>query len=77
MKHGKKLHRIPKVTFVLFQYFQGDSGGPLIKVKEDGKKEVIGIVSWGIIPCGTTGAPSVYTKVSSYNQWIHDIMANN
>lgn len=57
--------------------FQGDSGGPLIKIEEDGKKEVIGIVSWGIGPCGTRGAPAVYTRVSSYADWIHNIMESN
>ncbi|XP_018407008.1 PREDICTED: transmembrane protease serine 9-like [Cyphomyrmex costatus] len=47
----------------------GDSGGPLIS--RNGQKPVLtGIVSWGIIPCGSAGAPSVYTKVSSYNKWI-------
>ncbi|XP_031781530.1 trypsin-1, partial [Nasonia vitripennis] len=55
----------------------GDSGGPLIKVLGNGKPEVIGVVSWGIIPCGTTGAPSVYTRVSSYIDWINDIIAKN
>ncbi|XP_071573383.1 lectizyme-like [Temnothorax nylanderi] len=47
----------------------GDSGGPLISYI--GQKPVLtGIVSWGIIPCGTAGAPSVYTKVSKFNDWI-------
>ncbi|XP_023246174.1 trypsin-1-like [Copidosoma floridanum] len=55
----------------------GDSGGPLIKVHEDGRKEVVGIVSWGVLPCGTLGAPSVYTRVSSYIDWIANIMKNN
>ncbi|KAJ8973180.1 hypothetical protein NQ317_007156 [Molorchus minor] len=43
----------------------GDSGGPLYK---DG--QVVGIVSWGVTPCGTTGAPSVYVKTSHYINWI-------
>ncbi|XP_011693696.1 PREDICTED: transmembrane protease serine 9-like [Wasmannia auropunctata] len=47
----------------------GDSGGPLIS--RNGQKAVLtGIVSWGIIPCGTAGAPSVYTRVSKFNSWI-------
>ncbi|CAK9827359.1 unnamed protein product [Anthophora retusa] len=55
----------------------GDSGGPLIL--QDGKKpaELIGIVSWGIVPCGTVGAPSVYTKTSSFIQWVENIMSKN
>ncbi|KAJ8945722.1 hypothetical protein NQ314_009084 [Rhamnusium bicolor] len=44
----------------------GDSGGPLVKYGV-----LIGIVSWGITPCGSVGAPSVYTRVSNYVDWIH------
>ncbi|XP_017891818.1 transmembrane protease serine 9-like [Ceratina calcarata] len=47
----------------------GDSGGPLI-LNNNGSPEVIGIVSWGIVPCGTKGAPSVYTKTSAFVDWI-------
>jgi prostasin len=47
----------------------GDSGGPLIS--RNGQEAIqTGIVSWGIIPCGTAGAPSVYAKVSEFNDWI-------
>ncbi|XP_066587685.1 transmembrane protease serine 9-like [Prorops nasuta] len=53
----------------------GDSGGPLIAIKSENEAEVVGIVSWGIIPCGSPGAPSVYTKVSSYIDWIRDTIA--
>ncbi|XP_076227354.1 transmembrane protease serine 9 [Nomia melanderi] len=54
----------------------GDSGGPLI-LSRNGKPEVIGIVSWGIVPCGTTGAPSVYTRTSAFNSWIQNTIAKN
>ncbi|XP_076285721.1 trypsin-1-like [Lasioglossum baleicum] len=54
----------------------GDSGGPLI-LEKNGKPEIIGVVSWGIIPCGTVGAPSVYTRTSAYNDWINNIIAKN
>ncbi|CAD7079201.1 unnamed protein product [Hermetia illucens] len=47
----------------------GDSGGPLVQ-KENEKSVVIGIVSWGYFPCGTIGAPSVYTRVSAFVSWI-------
>ena len=50
----------------------GDSGGPLVL-----NNELIGIVSWGIVPCGTTGAPSVYTKTSSFIDWIQNTMSKN
>jgi len=48
----------------------GDSGGPLIQGAAP-NEVLIGIVSWGITPCGTAGAPSgVYKLVSAYTQWI-------
>jgi secreted trypsin-like serine protease len=49
----------------------------LIKVDFDGTSEVVGIVSWGIIPCGSIGSPTVYTKVSAYIDWIESIISNN
>jgi prostatin (serine protease 8) len=45
----------------------GDSGGPL--AQDD---TVIGIVSWGFTPCGSQGAPSVYTKVSNFIDFINE-----
>ncbi|KAK2585876.1 hypothetical protein KPH14_010468 [Odynerus spinipes] len=55
----------------------GDSGGPLAVTNSKSNPVVIGVVSWGIIPCGTRGAPSVYTRVSAYNDWITKIIAAN
>jgi len=49
----------------------GDSGGPLVQLNE-GEATVIGIVSWGFFPCGAKGSPSVYTRVSAYNDWINN-----
>lgn len=43
----------------------GDSGGPLI---QDGV--LVGVVSWGMVPCGHYDAPSVFTKVSSFIDFI-------
>ncbi|XP_036141380.1 trypsin-1-like [Monomorium pharaonis] len=48
----------------------GDSGGPLISKRPGQKPVLTGIVSWGIIPCGSAGAPSVYTRVSKFNDWV-------
>ncbi|XP_015114219.1 uncharacterized protein LOC107039221 [Diachasma alloeum] len=50
----------------------GDSGGPLVQFNADLKPEQVGIVSWGTFPCGTAGTPAVYTRVSSYIDWIQD-----
>lgn len=47
----------------------GDSGGPLT---ENG--EVIGILSWGFVPCGSVDRPSVYVAVSEYVNWINEII---
>ncbi|KMQ91955.1 cationic trypsin-3 [Lasius niger] len=54
----------------------GDSGGPLIT--RYGQKSVLtGIASWGFWPCGELYAPSVYTKVSKFNAWIEQKIANH
>ncbi|XP_034472551.1 trypsin [Drosophila innubila] len=42
-----------------------DSGGPLVQ-----GNVLIGIVSWGKLPCGQTNSPSVYVQVSSFISWI-------
>ena len=46
-----------------------DSGGPLIQ-KLNGNNVLIGIVSWGKLPCGQSNSPSVFVKVSSFISWI-------
>ncbi|XP_015109806.1 venom protease [Diachasma alloeum] len=48
---------------------QGDSGGPLLHQLANGRWINIGIVSWGI-RCGEPGHPGIYTRVSSYLDWI-------
>lgn len=42
-----------------------DSGGSLVQ-----NNVLIGIVSWGKIPCGSVNSPSVYVQVSSFISWI-------
>nr|AMB36343.1 serine proteinase SP-2 [Vipera ammodytes ammodytes]UMW88280.1 kallikrein [Vipera transcaucasiana] len=51
---------------------KGDSGGPLIC-----NGEIQGIVSYGKRTCGKNGAPSIYTKVYDYTDWIQSIIAGN
>nr|AAL56439.1 plasminogen-like protein [Oikopleura dioica] len=52
---------------------QGDSGGPLICTDESGKIPIVtGITSWGI-GCGVAETPGVWTKVSSYLDWIDKV----
>lgn len=47
---------------------QGDSGGPLFE-QIDGSPVQVGIVSWGI-GCGRPNRPGVYTRLTSYLDWI-------
>lgn len=54
----------------------GDSGGPLVKEYAEGSAELIGIVSWGYIPCGMANLPSIYTRVSSYIEWVNAAQTN-
>ncbi|KAJ6789390.1 hypothetical protein PWT90_00943 [Aphanocladium album] len=49
---------------------QGDSGGPLTWISDDDKIYQVGLVSFGV-PCANK-YPDVFTKVSSYVQWIKD-----
>ncbi|XP_067626245.1 trypsin [Eurosta solidaginis] len=46
-----------------------DSGGPLVQV-QNGNTVLIGIVSWGKIPCGQVNSPSVYVQVSDFIYWL-------
>ncbi|EDV94550.1 melanization protease 1 isoform X2 [Drosophila grimshawi] len=51
---------------------RGDSGGPLVMLDMYGSSNyyLVGIVSYGIKPCGLDGWPGVYTLVSAYIEWI-------
>ncbi|KAL1394475.1 hypothetical protein pipiens_011929 [Culex pipiens pipiens] len=53
----------------------GDSGGPLAKFDEDGSHPVlVGVASWGAVPCGMEEKPAVFTTVSSFIDWIKENM---
>ena len=53
----------------------GDSGSPLVVKKRSGlatHSVQIGLVSWGLGECGTSGVPGVYTNVAYFMKWILD-----
>ncbi|MEE6528280.1 hypothetical protein FKM82_030399 [Ascaphus truei] len=52
---------------------QGDSGGPLVWLGDSSRWDQVGIVSWGD-GCGRQGKVGVYTKVTSYLDWIYGVM---
>ncbi|KAL3064030.1 hypothetical protein OYC64_000349 [Pagothenia borchgrevinki] len=53
----------------------GDSGGPLNCRRTDGAWEVQGIVSFGSgLSCNFPKKPTVFTRVSSYIDWISSKM---
>ncbi|KAF2895635.1 hypothetical protein ILUMI_10545 [Ignelater luminosus] len=47
----------------------GDSGGPLVIVRNNETVQV-GIVSFGVKGSCETGSPTVYTRITEYNDWI-------
>lgn len=53
----------------------GDSGGPLACPDQDGAMYLAGIVSWGVLPCGQAGYPSVFTNVGYFRDWIEKHIA--
>lgn len=56
----------------IIENIQGDSGGPLV-LEENGRWNLIGIISWGI-GCGVALQPGVYTRITEFTDWIHQII---
>jgi secreted trypsin-like serine protease len=56
----------------------GDSGGPLVVAASDAARGYVqvGVVSWGP-QCGNPLYPGVYTRVSSFADWINKTQAAN
>ena len=63
-----------QVVALSFTCMQGDSGGPMT-CKVDDTWYVVGVASFGVVFC--QGVPMVYTRVSSYVDWVDDTMTAN
>lgn len=54
---------------------QGDSGGPLMNDGSGSERyTLLGLVSFGPRTCGVSNFPGVYTRVTSYIDWIMNNM---
>ena len=54
---------------------QGDSGGPIVYRPGGSAPKLVGVVSWGE-GCARPGKYGVYTRVSRYNSWVRNCIAN-
>ncbi|KAH8390666.1 hypothetical protein KR215_009571 [Drosophila sulfurigaster] len=50
----------------------GDSGGPLAIRNEDGSSTIVGITSFGMDDTCDPNMPDIFTRVSSFLQWIKE-----
>lgn len=66
------MHDWRYVIILTFVPFQGDSGGPLVC-----NGTVAGVVSFSGRRCGDRRTPDVYTRVSSFTDWITSVLNNN
>ncbi|OWF48873.1 chymotrypsinogen A-like [Mizuhopecten yessoensis] len=51
----------------------GDSGGPLVCLRDD-HYILVGVTSWGSFSCQHYGYPNIYTRVTSYLEWIKSVI---
>lgn len=57
---------------ITFAFLKGDSGGPLLVEVDSSYFMQIGIVSFGF-RCAVPHSAGVYTRVSTYIEWIKSI----
>uniref|UniRef100_A0A4W6BYT5 trypsin n=1 Tax=Lates calcarifer TaxID=8187 RepID=A0A4W6BYT5_LATCA len=69
---GSFKQRTPTVKCLVSSFLKGDSGGPLVC---DGA--TAGVVSFSGRKCGDSKTPDVYTRISSFREWIRSVLNNN
>ncbi|CAF2765003.1 unnamed protein product [Rotaria sp. Silwood2] len=57
----------------VYEGSKGDSGGPVLQWLGD-HWEQVGIASYVVMGCAAVGHPSVYTRLTSFHDWIEWIM---
>ena len=64
-----------EVKFVIvFSSLQGDEGGPFVcQLPGQENWKLFGIYSWSI-QCGSVLDPNAFVRVTSYLNWIHNII---
>ena len=53
---------------------EGDSGGPLAFLGQNDSYSQVGVVSWMEKGCAEMGYPAVFTRVTSFLDWIRERM---
>lgn len=56
--------------------FSGDLGGPLLRTNTNRMDEIDGVMSFQMSCSGDIKWPKIFTKVSSFIDWINDNMRN-
>lgn len=74
---GPLIEFVPKSEDIKDEHNYIDEHYPLslpqsrVNKKREATPVVVGIVSWGVSPCGDKGAPTVYTKVEHFINFIN------